>query len=158
MTVRRVMAILALAASLGAAGCAQRAPAVNLGAFERNASDGTMVVYWNCTQGEPGRLVIEGAAANPYYTVPLRDIALVVSGFDAQNRQVSRAGGGTADYQVSPGAASPFRLDLRLAGGEERFDLRTEYRGAPGGGTSVGGAQGGLTTHDMRDICGRRRR
>lgn len=158
MTVRRLIAMLVFLVSLGAVGCGQRAPAVNLGTFERNASDGTMVVYWNCTQTEPGRLVIEGAAANPYYSVPLREIAVSALGINAQNREVSRAGASTVDSQVYPGAASPFRLDLRLAGGEERVDLRIEYRGAPGGGSSVGGTQGGLATHDVRDMCGRRRR
>jgi hypothetical protein len=35
----------------------------------------------------------------------------------------------------------------------DAFDLRYQYRGAPGGGTSTGGSQTGTVTNSSKDIC-----
>jgi hypothetical protein len=146
------IALIGLAA-VGVVACAQKTP-VNLDAFERRTADGTVAIYWNCKQTDPGRLVVEGVVNNPYYPVPITGVELFVSGVDGQGRDLSNAKATTAAYQIYPMTPSPFRVDLRLAGGEQRFDLRYQYRGAPGGGTSTGGSQTGTVTNSLKDICG----
>jgi len=150
------IALLGLAA-LGLAACAQKA-SVNLDAFERRTADGTVAVYWNCTQTGPRQLVVEGVVDNPYYPGPIGGVELFVTGVDGQGRNLSSAKAATANYQIYPKTPSPFRIDLQLAGGEQRFDLRYEYRGAPGGGTSTGGSQTSTVSNSLKDICGKVRR
>ncbi len=144
-------------AVLGLAGCAQKSP-LNFDAFEHRTADGTLAIYWNCTQPGPRQLVVEGAVDNPYYLVPIAGVELSVSGVDGQGRDVSSARAATANYEIYPKTPSPFRIDLQLAGGEQRFDLRYQYRGAPGGGTSTGGSQTSTVVNSLKDICAKGRR
>jgi hypothetical protein len=81
-----------------------------------------------------------------------------VFGINAQGQEVSRGKGTTADYQIYPMVPSPFRVEVRLAGGEQQFDLRYQYRGAGGGGRSMGGAQSAQAGNLIRDACGSVRR
>ncbi len=121
--------------------------------FARQVSDGTVVVYWNCTRPEPGLLRVEGMMSNPVVPAPIRDVDLTLYGVDGTGRDVSRVSGGTAGYQIPAMASSPFRLDLRLAGGDVRFDLRYRYEGSFGGGASDEGGGSSIASNLARDVC-----
>ncbi len=140
---------------LAGAACHQgeRAQAIRYDAFARRVSDGTVDLYWNCTRPESGLLRVEGAVHSPYGPGAIYDVELTLYGVDRADRDVSRVQGQTADYQIFTMSSSPFRLDLRLAGGEVRVDLRYQYRGAIGGGNSDEGGQSAFVSNLARDIC-----
>ena len=131
----------------------ERAQAIRYDAFARRVSDGTVDVYWNCTRPESGLLRLEGAVNSPVVPGAIHDVELTLYGVDGADRDVSRAQGHTADYQVFTMSPSPFRLDLRLVGSEVRFDPRYQYRGSNGGGNSDNGGQSAFVSNLARDIC-----
>lgn len=153
----RRLPVWGLLVGLLAAGAAcsqgERAQAIRYDAFARRVSDGTVDLYWNCTRPERGLLRVEGAVNSPVVPGAIHDVELTLYGVDRADRDVSRVQARTADYQVFTMSPSPFRLDLRLAGGEARFDLRYQYRGSNGGGNSDDGGQSAFVSNLARDIC-----
>jgi len=139
--------------ALGLAACAKSA-SLDLGAFERRASDGTLALYWSCKPEGRDLLLIDGAVDNPYQPLPIRDVEVSAFGVNAQGQEVSRATGPAADYQIPPMVPSPFRIELRLTGGERQIDLRYQYRGAGGGGRSMD-ARPAVVSNMIRDACSR---
>ena len=121
--------------------------------FARQVSDGSVVLYWNCTRPASGILRVEGVVSNAFVPAPIRDVDLTLYGVDAPGRDVSRVTGSTASYQIPPMVTSPFRLDLPLAGGDVQFDLRYQYQGSFGGGASDDGGASAITSNLARDVC-----
>jgi len=121
--------------------------------FARQVSDGTVVLYWNCTRPASGLLRVDGVMSNPVVPGPIRDVDLTLYGVDGTGRDVSRVTGSTASYQIPPMVSSPFRLDLPLAGGDVQFDLRYQYQGSFGGGASDDGGASAITSNLARDVC-----
>jgi hypothetical protein len=139
--------------SLAACGQPGGSQALRPETFARRVSDGTVVVGWSCMQPAAGLLRVEGAVRNPSVPGPIRDVELTLYGVGGTGRDVSRVSGSTASYQIPPMAASPFRLDLHLAGGEVQIDLRYQYLGSFGGGASDEGGASVITSNLARDVC-----
>jgi hypothetical protein len=155
MQMRLVGRTLILLAVGSLVGCGQSGGLQPLkpAAFARQVSDGTVVVEWSCTQPRADLLRVEGAVGNPAVPGPIRDVELTLYGVGRSGRDVSRVAGGTASYQIPPMAASPFRLDLPLAGSEVRVDLRYQYHGALGGGSADDGGAAVIPSNLVRDVC-----
>jgi hypothetical protein len=96
-------------------------------AFTHRAANSEVVLLWNCLQPESGVLRVEGVVRNPWQAQPIRYVELQVVGVDAQGRQTAEVAGKTRDIQIFTNQQSRFRLDLRTAGAEVRFDLYYQY-------------------------------
>jgi hypothetical protein len=73
-------------------------------------------------------LRLEGVAINPGQSQPVRHLEFELVGVDARGRAVSEARDVVRDYQLFTNESTPFRLDLKKAGSEVRFDLYYEYQ------------------------------
>jgi hypothetical protein len=144
---------LVVLGSLVACGQSGAAQSLKPETFANQVSDGTVVLYWNCTRPASGLLRVEGVVSNSSVPGPIRDVDLTLYGVDGTGRDVSRVTGSTASYQIPPMVTSPFRLDLPLAGGDLRFDLRYQYEGAFGGGSSDEGGASAVPSNLARDVC-----
>jgi len=87
-----------------------------------------VALYWNCSWPEPGLLRVEGVAHNPWSPQEIRFLEFDLAGVDSHERIVSQARGEARDFLLHMSQITPFRLELRTAGSEVRFDLFYQYR------------------------------
>ncbi len=87
-----------------------------------------VALYWNCTQPEPGMLQLAGLAFNPWSSQPVRFLEFELVGVNDKERTASVAKAEAQDLQLFTNQSTTFTLDLRMAGGEVRFDLYYQYR------------------------------
>ena len=97
-------------------------------AYAHRVASSHVVLYWNCHRPEPGILRVEGVAQNPWSSQEVRFLEVEVVGVNNQERTVSHAKGAAQDILIHTNQFSPFRMELRPAGSEVRFDLYYEYR------------------------------
>ncbi len=96
--------------------------------FTHRVANAQVVLYWTCTRPEPGSLRVEGVAQSPWSSQPIRFMEFNLVGVDARDRQVSATGAALPAVLLFTNEVSPFRLDLKPAGTETRFDLYYQYR------------------------------
>jgi len=97
-------------------------------AYAHRVASSHVVLYWNCVRPEAGILRVEGVAQNPWSSQEVRFLETELVGVNSQERTVSYAKGAAQDILIRTNQFSPFQMELRLAGGEVRFDLYYEYR------------------------------
>lgn len=120
-------------AMVGIAGCAANggpfAPQAipDYSRFSHSWAAQHVTLYWDCAEVEPGVLRIDGVGVNQWEPVPPQYLDLVVFGFDAQGRVLSRAQGSAKGWELIKNFPEPFRLELRGQGGEVRVDLSYRY-------------------------------
>jgi len=140
----------------GAAASAQVSPAppAQPETFAHYVSDSTIVLNWNCTRPEPGVLRIQGVVRNPWYNAPVTNLNFQLFGVNDKDRDISQTLGTPRDYMIWNYGPSPFALDLRLSGEEQRFDLVYYYWLGPGGG-GFGKDEGrpGTIQNLARNVC-----
>lgn len=119
-----------------------------------------VVLYWNCARPEPGVLRVEGVAQQAGSMQDVRFLELDLVGVDAGERHVSQGGTSVPDILLHTNQVSPFRVELRTAGTEVRFDLFYRYHFQDDGRTIVSGPvmagsrPGGQNQRFMaRDVC-----
>lgn len=95
--------------------------------FSHRVGTSHVVLYWNCTRPEPGLLRVEGVAQQAGSSQPIRFLEMELAGVDAREQYVSQAFAALPDILLHTNQISPFRLDLRTAGTETRFDLFYRY-------------------------------
>lgn len=110
------------------ASSAERPPLTSPGAYAHRVASSHVVLYWNCVWPEPGILRVEGVAQNPWSSQEVRFLEVEVVGVNNQERTVSHAKGAAQDILIRTNQFSPFRMEMRPAGREVRFDLYYEYR------------------------------
>jgi hypothetical protein len=90
--------------------------------YAHRVSTNDVEVYWNCTRPEPAVVQLEGVVRN-VKGGRVKFMELELSGANKQGRYVS--GGKTAlgDIVLYTNQISPYALQIRPAGTEERFDL-----------------------------------
>ncbi len=90
--------------------------------YAHRVSTNEIDVYWNCTRPEPTLVLFEGVVQN-WKGGRVKFMELELAGVDGRGKHVS--GGQTAlkDIVLHVNQISPFTLQVRPAGGEERFDL-----------------------------------
>jgi hypothetical protein len=108
--------------------------------LNHRVSTAEVVLYWNCTRPEPGAVRLDGVVYSPYFS-DVRFMEFDLVGLDAQDAVVSHVTGDLPDIQIRTNQTSPFRLDLRTAGTEARFDLFYRYR-----------SQGNLRSEESRPV------
>ncbi len=96
--------------------------------FTHRVANAQVVLYWTCTRPESDSLRVEGIAQSPWSPQPIRFMEFNLVGVDARDRQVSATGAALPAILLYTNEVSPFRLDLKPAGTETRFDLYYEYR------------------------------
>lgn len=129
----RFLSVMILAPLLSAPAWAQTQQSGGQGAVNPSAtlnhrvSNAQVVLYWNCTRPEPGVVRLDGVVYSPYFSdVQFMEFELV--GLDPQDAVVSHVTGELPDILLRTNQTSPFRLDLRTAGTEARFDLFYRYK------------------------------
>lgn len=90
--------------------------------YAHRVSTNEVHVYWNCTRPEPTLVRFEGVVQN-WKGGQVKFMELELVGADARGKYVS--GGKTAlkDIVLYANQISPYALQVRPAGVEERFDL-----------------------------------
>jgi hypothetical protein len=96
--------------------------------FAHRVATSEMVLLWNCLQPEPGQLRVEGVAQNPWQAQPIQYLEFALVGMDAQERQTAQVSEAARELQIRTNQTAPFRLTLKTAGTEVRFDLYYNYR------------------------------
>jgi hypothetical protein len=148
--------MVAMLSLVGAAASAQVSPAppAQPERFAHSVSDSTVVLTWNCTKPEPGVLHVQGVVRNPWYATPVTNLNFQLFGVNDKDQDISRTVGTPRDYMIRSYGPSPFALDLKLSGEEQRFDLVYYYWLGPGGG-GFGKDEGrpGTVQNLARDIC-----
>ncbi|MBI4572895.1 MAG: hypothetical protein HY713_06370 [candidate division NC10 bacterium] len=129
--------------------------------YAHRVASSHVVLYWNCARPEPNLLRFEGVAQNPWSPQEVRFLELELVGVDGRDRVVAEARGAVQDILIHTNQTSPFRMDLRTAGSEARFDLYYQYRfsdvemeaglAGPSGRAPRLFAQ--LQRHLARDVC-----
>jgi len=129
--------------------------------FTNRVSSNQVVLYWHCTRPEPGILRVEGVAHNPWSSQGIRFLEFDLVGVDDRDRQVSATSAALPAALLWTNEVSAFRLDLKTAGTETRFDLYYQYRfndangrifaGPPGAGARRLAQQ--LRRFLVRDVC-----
>ncbi len=114
--------------------------------FTHRVANSEVVLDWTCTRSEPGLLRVEGVVQNYWSAQPIKFMEFDLVGVDDGNRQVSATSAALKAVLLFSSEVSPFRLDLKPAGTETRFDLYYQYRFNEG--FKVGG--GGLR-FDLQD-------
>ena len=157
--------VMLMVAAIGLTGCATMAapgPVSPQDAFRHRASTSELVLFWNCLRPESSLLRVEGMAQNPWQPQPVGYLTFKLVGVDAQERITAQATGAARDLRLSTNQVSPFRLALKTAGTEVRFDLYYDYQfqpesdmGALSAGPSVGRAPLHVRaqTHLVRNAC-----
>ena len=103
-------------------------PADPTATFTHRVSSAHVVLSWNCTRPEPGILRMEGIAHNQWSAQEIRFLEFDLVGVDAREREVSATGAALPAILLRTNETSAFRLDLKAAGTETRFDLYYQYR------------------------------
>jgi len=124
----RILLVVLLTSGVGSCASPQGAPpSYPPDSYAHRASDGHVVLYWNCVR-EGGVLKLEGVAQNPWEAQPIRFLAFDLIGVSAQDRTVSRTTGAAPDIQISTNQIAPFHLNVNAVGTEARFDLYYQYQ------------------------------
>jgi len=97
-------------------------------AFAHYVSTSEVALFWNCERPEPGRLLLDGVAKNPWQAQPVRFLEFQLVGVDARERTTAQTAGAAQAIQIFTNQQTPFRLDLKTTGSEVRFDLYYQYR------------------------------
>ncbi len=129
--------------------------------FTNRVSSNQVVLYWNCTRPEPDILRVEGVAHNPWSSQAIRFLELDLVGVDDRDRQVSATSAALPAILLWTNEVSAFRLDLKTAETETRFDLYYQYRFNDGGSRMFAGSPGAgprrlaqqLRRFLVRDVC-----
>ena len=100
--------------------------------FTHRVATSEVALYWNCTRAEPGVLRMQGAAQNLGSMQEIRSLEFDLVGIGPQDRVVSGVKGEARDTAIRTRGVSPFRLDVRTAGSETRFDLYYQYHYSEG--------------------------
>ncbi|HSD50283.1 MAG TPA: hypothetical protein VLG48_02665 [Candidatus Methylomirabilis sp.] len=134
-TVSRVW--LAAASALFLAGCAGGGNSTQFidsalktdptAGFTHRVANSEVVLDWSCTRSEPGLLRVEGVVQNYWSAQPIKFMEFDLVGVDG-DRQVSTTSAALKAILLFSNEVSPFRLDLKPAGSETRFDLYYQYR------------------------------
>ncbi len=129
--------------------------------FMNRVSSSQVMLYWNCTRPESGILRVDGIAHNPWSPQAIRFLELDLVGVDDRDRQVSATSAALPAILLWTNEVSAFRLDLKIAETETRFDLYYQYRfndgdnrmfaGPPGAGPRRLAQQ--LRRFLVRDVC-----
>lgn len=127
---RLINAGLLLITVIAVVGCAveQQARIYPPATFEHRVATSQVEVYWTCSEPEAGVIHVSGVATNPWNAQPVRYFELEVAGVDANGRTVSAGSGGVPDVLLHTNQISPFRVLLRRAGTEARYDLYYQYQ------------------------------
>ena len=138
-----------------------RQPSYPPDTFAHRVATSHLVLFWNCSRPELGILQVDGLAFNPWSDQPIRFLAFDLVGVDSGERTVSQVEGEARDFLLGTNRDTPFRLDLRTAGTETRFDLFYRYRFQDSGRSIIAG-QGFAVPHllaqmqqqfSVRDAC-----
>ncbi|HTU02900.1 MAG TPA: hypothetical protein VMG58_13820 [Candidatus Sulfotelmatobacter sp.] len=125
---RTVCAILA-ALSVTCAGCAAvQSPPAAPESFEHTVSSSHVELDWTCSQPASGLLQVDGIALNRWQVQEIRFLEFELVGVNDRERTVSEARADLPAIQLRMNDPSPFRLQLRAAGTEVRYDLYYQYR------------------------------
>ena len=155
--VTRPLHVLVFVLCLGAlTACGMVKPMPPLDSFGHRITDGTLALYFNCSQPTAGAVRVDGWANNPYLPGPIKGLGFILYGVNAQNRSVSQAKADAQSYLIQTNEPSQFTIDLKTVGGEVRYDLVYEYYGsADGGGGRLGmmGGGGERQQNMARDVC-----
>jgi hypothetical protein len=106
--------------------------------FSHRVSTTHVVLYWNCTRPEPGKVRLEGLVYSPYYS-DVRDLQFELAGVDSGDRAVSEARADPPDFVLGMNRTAPFQMTLQTTGSEVRFDLYYGYRAQGGLRSSLAG-------------------
>ncbi len=96
--------------------------------FTHRVANAEVVLYWTCTRSEPGLLRVEGVVVSSWAAQPIKFMEFNLVGVDDRDREVSATDAALPAILLFTNEVSPFRLDLKPAGTETRFDLYYEYR------------------------------
>lgn len=110
--------------------------------FTHRVSSAHVVLSWNCTRSEPGILRVAGIAHNQWSAHAIRFLEFDLVGVDAREREVSAAGATLPAILLRTNQVSAFRLDLKTAETETRFDLYYQYRFNEEGNRMLAGPPG----------------
>jgi hypothetical protein len=96
--------------------------------YSHTVQSGQVSLYWNCVRPDAGTIQVNGLAFNPWSSQPIRYLELELVGVGPGDRTVSEVGTKAPDIQILTNQSTPFRLTLRTAGTETRFDLYYRYQ------------------------------
>lgn len=96
--------------------------------FAHRVATSHVVLYWNCVGPAGGVLALEGVAQNLWSAQEVRFLELELVGVDRQGRGVSQGKGQAREILLRTGQTTSFRLELRPAGSEVRYDLFYQYQ------------------------------
>ncbi len=122
--------------ALAVAGCAAGAqPTVNMlgtiplppAEYRHTISTDAIRQYWNCTRPTPNMVRLNGVVANVWNSQPIRYLAWDMVGVDTAGRTLESTRVTAAVFELLTNTYTPFQIDLRVGGGEARFDLYYEY-------------------------------
>jgi len=72
---------------------------------------------WNCTRPDPGTVLLEGVAVNPWSAQPVQLVSFDLVGVDTRGRTASSS---SVDVQalaiLNTNQSAPFRIDLHVRG------------------------------------------
>ena len=148
-----LVAILLLAAVLGASGCATQDAWTALppaSSFAHRVSAGDLRVFWNCSRPEPDLLQVEGVIQN-IGGGRVRFAEVEVVAVNAGGQTMGSARSAARDIVLQTNQRSPFQVQIRTAGEPARFDMfyshfaREEFGGL--------GSVPRRLQNRVRDIC-----
>jgi hypothetical protein len=90
--------------------------------YAHRVSTNDVDIYWNCTRPEPTVVRFEGVVQN-WKGGQVKFMELELDGADARGRYVSGAKTALKDIVLYTNQISPYALQVRPTGTEERFDL-----------------------------------
>jgi len=148
-----LVAILLLAAVLGASGCATQDAWTALppaSSFAHRVSAGDLRVFWNCSRPEPDLLQVEGVIQN-IGGGRVRFAEVEVVAVNAGGQTLGSARSAARDIVMQTNQRSSFQVQIRTAGEPARFDMfyshfaREEFGGL--------GSTPRRIQNRVRDIC-----
>jgi hypothetical protein len=94
--------------------------------YAHRVSTNDVEVYWNCTRPDPAVVQLEGVVRS-VKGGRVKFMELELSGANKQGRYVSSGKTALRDIVLYTNQISPYTLQIRPAGTEERFDLYYWY-------------------------------
>ena len=129
--------VLGVLCAFALAACAPVNISAPLIEYAHQVADGKVALRWNCLRAEPTAVTVRGAANNPYYAQPIKDLRFTLYGVNAQGGTVSQAQGSAQAFLINLNSSTTFEVTLQTVGGEVRYDLVYSY--TLGGGAIVAG-------------------
>jgi hypothetical protein len=96
--------------------------------YTHTVQSSQVALYWNCARPDRSSMHVDGIAANPWSDQPVQFLGFDLVGEDGRGHTVSSAHSDARDILLRTNQQTPFTIDLRTAGTEERFDLYYEYQ------------------------------